>query len=219
MVYNHIFSYAVEQGYVLFNPVRDLKVPDGLPKKKVSAPPQDEIEKVKTSTDCTFGMFAYWAMYTGMRRGELLALEWSDVDIKKRRIKITKSLYHENNKPVVKEPKTKKSIGEVPILDTLLAKIKPQKRGLVFPNENYQHLTETQFQRQWELYCKETGITSTPHQFRHAYATMLFEAGIPPEEMQILLRHAQLSTTMDIYTDIREQKKTMVYDKVYSIDI
>ncbi len=48
---------------------------------------------------------------------------------------------------------------------------------------------------------------------------MLFEAGIPPEEMQILLRHAQLSTTMDIYTDIREKKQREVFEKVYAVDI
>ena len=209
----------MEIGDVPYNPARDLETPDGLTKKKITSPSQEDIKKVKKSTDCTFGMFAYWAMYTGMRRGELLALEWKDVDIENRIIKINKSLYHKSNKPHIKKPKTITSIGEVPILDKLLDKINPQKNGLVFANENGNYLTNAQFNKLWDAYKKETQIDATPHQFRHAYATMLFEAGIPPEEMQILLRHAQLSTTMDIYTDIREQKQKNVFEKVYNVDI
>lgn len=219
LIFNLIFKYAVEVGDIPSNPARDLSVPDGLAKRKITSPIQDDIDKVKVSTDCTFGMFAYWAMYTGMRRGELLALEWSDVDVKNRIIHINKSLYYENNKPCIKLPKTSTSIGTVPILDALLKKIKPRKKGLVFPNCDGKYITNSQFEVLWDAYQKETGITATPHQFRHAYATMLFEAGIPPEEMQILLRHAQLSTTMDIYTDIREKKQKEVFEKVYTIDI
>ncbi len=219
LIFNLIFKYAVEMGDIPYNPARDLEVPSGLPKQKITAPPQNEIEKVKQSYDCTFGAFAYWAMYTGLRRGELLALQWEDVDIKNRIITVNKSVYHINNRPHVKEPKTKTSIGTVPVLDALLKKIKKRRTGLVFPNQNGELISNTQFKRLWTLYQRETGITATPHQFRHAYATMLFEAGIPPEEMQILLRHAQLSTTMDIYTDIRDKKQKEVHKKVYSVDI
>jgi len=218
MVYNLIFKYAVEQGHILFNPARDLSVPNNLPKRKITSPSPEDIERVKKSTNCTFGMFAFWAMYTGMRRGELLALEWSDIDILNRTITINKSLYHENNHPKIKTPKTKTSIGKIPILDALMKKIKPSK-GLVFPNAAGTHITETQFQKLWKTYCAESGVTANPHQFRHAYATMLFENGIPPEEAQALLRHAQLSTTMDIYTDLREEKRKQIFEKVYSVDI
>lgn len=217
-IYNLIFRYAVEMGYVPFNPARDLSVPPDLPKEIIPPPSDEDIKLTKISTDCTFGMFAYWAMYTGMRRGELLALDWSDVDIENRTISITKSVYHVSNRPYIKKPKTETSIGKVPILDTLLSKIKPST-GLVFPNEHGELITETQFQRLWELYQKESGVKATPHQYRHAYATMLFEAGIPPEEAQALLRHAQLSTTMDVYTALREQKQKNIFKKVYSVDI
>ena len=217
-IYNLIFRYAVEMGYVPFNPARDLSVPADLPKEVIPPPTNEDIKLTKASTNYTFGMFAYWAMYTGLRRGELLALTWNDVDIEKRTISVTKSLYHVNNRPYVKKPKTETSIGKVPILDTLLSKITPSN-GIVFPNEHGEYMTETQFQRQWELYCNESGVKATPHQYRHAYATMLFEAGIPPEEAQALRRHAQLSTTMDVYTALREQKQNSIFQKVYSVDI
>ena len=59
-------------------------------------------------------------------------------------------------------------------------------------------MTEVQFQRQWELYQRETGLSITPHQLRHAYATILFEAGLDPKDAQKLLGHANISTTRDI---------------------
>lgn len=221
MVYNLIFKYAVENGYVLVNPVRDLSVPANLPKEKRTTPSSEDIRRVKDSLDLPFGLFAYWAMYTGMRRGEMLALEWNDVDVKNRTISITKSLYEEAGKPTTKLPKTETSYGKVPILDALLKVLPPasERTGLVFPNKDGEYLTSMQFQRKWNKYTAATGITATPHQFRHAYATMLYEAGIPPEEMQALLRHAQLSTTMDIYRDIRESKVKQIHEKVYSVDI
>lgn len=56
----------------------------------------------------------------------------------------------------------------------------------------------------YEAFQKETGAACTAHQIRHGYATALQEAGINPKTAQLLLGHAQLSTTMDIYTHIRE---------------
>lgn len=220
LIFNLIFKYAVEMGDVPFNPVRDLSVPPGLPKTKITSPSQEDIKIVKKSTNCTFGMFAYMAMYTGLREGELLALDWNtDVDKKNRIIHVNKSVYFKSNKACIKKPKTEASVGSVPILDKLYDKLKPKRKGPVFCDENGERLTKSQFEKLWKTYKKETGITATPHQFRHAYATMLFEAGIPPEEMQILLRHAQLSTTMDIYTDIRDNKQKQTFEKVYNIDI
>lgn len=220
LIYNLIGQYAVKHGYCLANPARDLSVGGNTRRRKITSPTSEDIDRVKKSTGCTFGLFAYWAMYTGMRRGELLALTWEDVDLEAKTISINKSLYHINNRPQVKLPKTEASLATVPILNALM-KVIPDKKpsGLVFQNESGTHITETQFHSLWVKYCKESGVTATPHQFRHAFATMLFEANIPPEEMQILLRHAQLSTTMDVYRDIRDRKIKQVHDKVYEVDI
>ena len=220
LVVSLICSYAVERGYCDYNVARDIKVPDGLSKKKVTAPTSDDISRVKASTNCMFGMFAYWLLYTGMRRGELLALDWSDVDVKKRIIHVRRSLYYVGNAPEVKEPKTKTSTGSIPLLDALLNVITPRNSGLVFPDpQTGTYITNKRFCTLWRKYQEESGVSATPHQFRHAFATMLFEAGIPAEKAQIILRHAQVSTTMDIYRDIRAEKMAELYKDVYSVDI
>lgn len=218
LVLNLIFSYAVVQGYADVNPVREIKIPDGLRREKRKAPLSDDIAKVKKAVNEDFGLFAYMALYTGMRRGELLALEWKDINIEERTISVNKSVYYIDNAPHIKKPKTETSIGVLPILDALLPHLHP-KKGLVFPNEKGELMLETQFRKKWAEYTAANEITATPHQFRHAYATMLYEAGVLAQDAQHLLRHAQIQTTIDVYTDLRESKRQEIHKKVYAVDI
>ena len=80
-------------------------------------------------------------------------------------------------------------------------------------------MTESQIYRAYNTYRRKTGVKATLHQLRHSYATMLFEANVPPEHAQRLLRHAQLGTTIDTYTDIRENKLKEIHESVYAVDV
>lgn len=218
LVYNLIFTYAVDNGDAMANVARDVSVPSNLPKRKVTMPSSDDIARIKASAEHPFGLFALMALYTGMRRGELLALNWEDIDRKNCVIRINKSIYFEHNRPKLKPPKTATSTGTVPILSALMPYLPAAKHGVVFSQDG-EYMPEKYFKTQWDNYCRDIGISCTPHQLRHAYATMLYENDIPPTEAQILLRHAQYSTTMNVYTDIRDQRQRQVFDRVKNIDI
>ncbi len=114
IVINQIMIYAVQNGYIDINPARDITIPKGLAKQQRKMPSQDDINKIKQCTDCTFGMFAYFAMYTGMRKGELLALQWKDIDLENRVIHVNKSVYNDHNIPKIKPPKTESGISRYP---------------------------------------------------------------------------------------------------------
>lgn len=217
MVINLICKYATANGYIPFNPARDISVPRGLAHEPRDMASDLDLARIKDSTDCTFGMFAYWILYTGLRRGELLALTWKDVDIKARTITVNKSVYHISNMPQVKEPKSAAGIRTVPLMDKLLEKIKPGK-GLVFPGSSGGHIKEMEFKRLWYAYAKESGVSCSPHQIRHAYATMLFENDIEVKDAQQLLGHAYATTTQDIYTHIRQTRKEKLNQKLLSVD-
>ncbi len=218
MVVNLIFKYAVSHGHARYNPARDVSLPRNLSKKERKLPTQDDIRKVKASVNVPFGMFAYWVLYTGCRRGELQALTWEDVDLKNNWINISKSLYYKNGKAALKLPKTEKGIRRIPLLRKLAEQIHPGT-GIIFSNIKGTYLTEYEFQECWAKYVEASGVTCTPHQLRHAYATMLYENKVDPKDMQQLLGHAQLSTTMDIYTHIREEYAKREQARLLDVDI
>lgn len=218
MIVNQIFKYAVQYGYVPVNPAREIDVPRGLSKQQRELPTPEEIATIKQTTDEPMGLFAYWIMYTGCRRSELLALTWDDVDLKARTITINKARYQLNNKTYIKEPKTAAGIRVVPILDKLLDVIPKKGKGLVFPYNGEMYM-ERRFELEWNKYRKKYGINCTPHALRHCYATMLYENDVNVKDAQQLLGHAQASTTQDIYTHIREQQAAKIRESLYHVDI
>ena len=220
MVCSMIFRYAVQSGLIPFNPARDLEVPRNLKKERRDIASDEDIKRVKEHYDAPFGAFAYWCLYTGLRRNELLALSWDDVDVENRQIRVTKSCFRDTDGKVkAKAPKTQSGVRTVPIPNKLAEKITPGK-GLVFPGESG-YMTNGMFERHWKHYVEASGVTCTPHQLRHAYATMLYEAGdkVSMEDAQYLLGHANIQTTKDIYTHIRDAKAEKIKESMLDIDI
>ena len=118
------------------------------------------------------------------------------------------------NVPNIKNnPKTEAGIREVPLLDCVY-KVLKRGRGdqLIFPNTKNELIRNGNFNRLWDKYRAETGLTITPHQLRHAYATMLYDAGVDVKTAQYLLGHANIQTTMDIYTHLSKQRKENAAD-------
>ena len=145
--------------------------------------------------------------YTGMRWGEALALKWEDIDFSRKQIKIERSVYYVSTRPAIKEPKTESGKRKVPLLQPLETALnhKRQKGYIFTPDHGKSLLWESQAQGLYKKFQKETGIEVTAHQIRHGYATALFEAGIEAKIAQKLLGHAQITTTLDIYTHVRDE--------------
>ena len=150
----------------------------------------------------SFGIFAYFLLYTGCRRGEALALRYEDIDYENKTILINKSLYWQGNKAEIKSTKTKAGTRSIILLDALAAKL-PKGTGYVFGGDA--PLTNTAFRRRWDKYIKISGVTATCHQLRHLFATILYECGIDEKLAQELLGHSSITVTRNVYTHIRRQ--------------
>lgn len=152
-----------------------------------------------------FGLFLMIAKYAGLRRGEILGLRFGDIDRDAKTIRVERSVYYVGNQPHVKAPKTKAGIRTVPLIDAL-ALILPEGKPNDYVFGKDQPLTNSRCRDMQDEFRQLTGIKATPHQFRHLYATLLYDAEIGAKDAQRLLGHAQFSTTMDIYTHVRDQR-------------
>jgi integrase len=211
-IFNFVFNHAILNGEILHNPASVIKCPKNLPKKSREFPSDEQIEIVKKSYKLHFGLFAYLLLYTGCRKGEALALRYEDINVENKTISINKSIEYLHNRPHIKAPKTKAGTRDIILLDILLDKLDTTQTGFIFGGT--EPLTEQTVRRAWERYKKESDITITPHQLRHAYATMLFEAGIDIKDAQDLLGHSTMAVTSDIYTHIKKQRKELTAEKL-----
>lgn len=201
-----IFQYAVLQGHILHNPADKIPIPKGLKSTNRGLPPAEDIQRVISGLSAPFGLFAYLLLYTGLRRGEALALRYEDIDRPENMIHVSRAMYYDTNTPVIKETKTEAGVRSVPLLPPLAEALPSAKRGLVFAGPDGGLLTQTMFRRRWVAYTKATGVTATPHQFRHLYATILAEAGIDEWITKEIVGHANITTTRNIYTHLREEQ-------------
>lgn len=212
-----VFRYAYINGYITSDPTQHIKTPKGIAAVHREAITEEQMKIVEASTECTFGLLAYFLMYTGLRKGEILALQWRDIDFVKKEIYITKSVCHHNNRPHIKSPKTQSGIRTVMLLDCLAEKLKTIKtknpNSYIFSDSDTP-LTNSQFQCRWEKYQKETELNITAHQLRHTFATILFEADINVKDAQNIMGHSDISVTQNIYTHIRKQRIKDTADKL-----
>ena len=213
-----IFLYAERNEYIIHNPCSLATIPKGLKREHRRAVTSDEMKIINNNLHVEGGLLAYFILYTGLRRGEVVALKWSDIDFKNKTINVTKSVAWHGNTPHIKSPKTETGKRKVILLDCLaevLEPLKKRKNDLVFPDENNELYKNSKLTRLWENYQKESGLIDvTPHMIRHGYSTMLFNAGLQAKDMQDLMGPAQISTTMDIYTDISKEHKEATRTKL-----
>ena len=209
VIYSGIFNYAAGRGWIMYNPALAVKMPKGLPQGKRRAPTDEEIKTICKSTDAPFGFFPFFLLCTGMRKGEALALTVDDIDFDNKEITISKSITHvDGSKPSVKSPKNGKT-RIVPIPDVLMKPLQEFCKGknILFPApKKGGYMSKRSYEYLWNEYCEATGLDLGAHNLRHGTATLLFESGVDLYTTQRILGHAKLSTTMEIYGELRDKQ-------------
>lgn len=224
------------------NPANNVPLPKAIkPPVKRSAPENSILQKIRDSATTTdFGLFALLLVSTGFRRGEALALKWEDIDFENKSISCIKSI---SFRGTAKEAGTKTEAGirAVPLLPDLESVLKKPDKAkstdyIFHSADPSKCMCESTYRRRWLNYCREMGFaedhpeevivkgkkkithhykpTLTAHFFRHGYATMLYDAGVDVYTAQKLLGHANVETTIAIYTHLRKERETASIDKL-----
>lgn len=202
----------------------------------------EQIKLIAALKDNYIGRGLLFALYTGMRRGEVLALRWSDYDKNEKTISITKALSRvrtynkDGNKTMltVTTPKTDTSIRTVPLIDKAVELLAEHKRkqerymelvgdyytdnDLIFSSSRGDYLDPGNFNRKLNKTVKKIGIAQiSPHALRHSFATRGLEAEVSLKAMQELLGHSSITVTGDIYTHILKEQKRKEISKLNDV--
>lgn len=167
--------------------------------------------------------------YSGMRVGEVLALNWDDIDFNEKTVDINKNLSQTKDSYTVSTTKTRSSNRLITLDDTTLYTLKKwrlrqrelllnngvTKIDFIFTGMNGEMVFRTDiYQRSKRLADKANLHNIGCHGFRHTHATILFEAGISPKEIQNRLGHSDISMTLDIYTHLTKKMEKSTVDKL-----
>lgn len=216
-----ILQYGVTMQAIQHNPARDVIIPRKQQNKehKVKFFSNQELKQfldyLEDLDQSSYENFFDYVLYktllaSGCRIGEALALEWSDIDLKKGIISISKTLnrYQETN-----TPKSKASLREIDIDKATVSLLKQYKKrqqvqswqlgrseGIVFTPFTTKYAYACLLRKRLQSHFKGAGVPDISfHGFRHTHATIMLYACIEAKDLQYRLGHSNISMTLNTY--------------------
>nr|WP_054756687.1 site-specific integrase [Liquorilactobacillus satsumensis] len=231
----NVFEYAVRLKLITDDPTKAVIRPSAKHQKVKIRNDKDIYytrEELKVFLKCMYDSDNYQGYtffrllsFTGMRKGEALALTWADINFKTRQITINKTQSNGYNHLVIQSTKTEASDRTIFIDQKSLSILKHWQKlqriellqfgfnsmdtkQLVFASQN-NTMHNPNKPRVWAVRVTQDYDLKhiSVHGFRHTYATLAIQGGMPPKELQAQLGHSDIKTTLDIYTSVTDQQK------------
>lgn len=158
--------------------------------------------------------------YTGLRIGELLALEYGDISFEGCTLSVSKSYQHINGKDVITPPKTPKSIRTVSIPEFLRDELKVYTDRIygVHRNSRIFPYTKSYFEHEMIRGTKDGQVKRIRlHDIRHSHASLLIELGFSPLAVADRLGHEKVETTLNTYSHLFPHKRDEVAEKLQKL--
>lgn len=227
-----VFNLAIDNRIADYNPAQNVRIPKAAVKSR-RLPIDDEQIAWIENTPHRAQNAAMLMLFAGLRRGEVLALTWKDINFENRTLSVSKSVEYATNLPRIKPcAKTEAGNRTIPLPSLLLSYLKSQPKNSLYvcPDADGSVMTAGAWRRLWESYMTDLDFkygvrlrpikskyapykgnmvikTFTAHQLRHTYATMLYDAGVDILTAKELLGHNDIKTTLDIYTHLSRTRK------------
>jgi integrase len=167
----------------------------------------------------------FLAAYTGMRKGEMLALSWDDINLDEKYINISKTLYKITNEYVVNEPKTASSIRKIYFDDDIERVLKKQRvkqnleklknggvyqdNNLVFAQEDGGYVNPSAVNQLFLRFIRQINVPRIRfHDLRHTHATILLQMGVNPKLVADRLGHSSVKITLDVYSHVTKDMRS-----------
>lgn len=233
-IINRVFKYAVHLDIIQTNPVdRIIRPKQQKPRKEKIALTKEELNQFLTlaKKDARPVLYTAWhtLAYTGLRRGELLGLEWSDIDFENKTISVNKTLVTVNGSLYTQSPKTKRSTRTISLDDATIQVLKNWKleqkkqffkndvksKDIVITNIKGSYLDFAYFRDELKKFLSTHNLKRfSVHSLRHTHASLPFEAGIEPKTISDRLGHSNIQTTLNMYTHLNDKQRSDVADRL-----
>ncbi len=216
-----VFDYAVKQQMVSSNPCRNVTLPTIVQKERnvyTMEEVQHILELFETEKEKypQFVMFFTLAVFTGLRRGELLGLEWKDIDWENNLLSVVRTSEYTKEKGIYTDtPKTESSVRFIKLPPEVMQKLKEfqewqnsykAKLGTkwvecdrLFTKTDGSPMGMRQPYKYFERFCERTGMRFVNiHSFRHFNASVLINNGVDVKTVQGCLGHSCATTTIPV---------------------
>lgn len=223
---------AVNDGIIPTYPLRGVKLPT-VTHDKVLALTREEATRFLASVHNPKHHNLYWvALYTGLRRSELLGLRINDIDVKNKTLTVNQTVLNVGGNIVISQTtKNKSSHRTISIDDQTLQVIRNQEKiifkermaamnyennNLLFARPDGRPYDPKYISRRTKAYGRKAGMPEafSFHTLRHTHATLLVKAGVHFKVIQYRLGHATFAQTMDTYSHITPAMESSVVDKL-----
>ena len=205
---------AVEERLIHSNPAIGCKLPP-LKGKEMKVLTQEEIQRflIQAKAEGMYELFLL-ELTTGMRRGELLALRWEDLNFATGKLHIDKQVNPVGGKLVISEPKTKAANRTIILPPAMLEVLAEYKRGifsdLMFPSrmKPNQPVDPGYVRKRLQVILKRAGCKRIRfHDLRHTFATMSLENGMDVKTLSTIIGHVSSATTLNTYTHVTDEMR------------
>jgi len=210
-----VFNYGKKIGLMSENPAEGIDKLTVKHKEMHFLEPKEIVKMLDKAKQFypDFHAMLFTAVFTGMRKGELLALTWDCVDFKENTAYVNKSIFGGK----LQDPKTKASIRKIKLSDELVETLQNHKEeqkkqlkknkkrnmgNIVFCNENGKHLDPDNFiDRRFKPVLGKAKFKKHIrwHDLRHTFASLLISKNFPPKYIQHQMGHSSIQITMDRY--------------------
>lgn len=234
MTIKALFRAAAVDRMIPYSPAEGIKLPKGLHDGSHRALTKEELAdihaaagalEIRTRQPHRFALPVMLMIYAGLRRGEVAAFDLSsDVDLDGGLLHISRSVSYVTNEPQVKRPKSRAGIRTVPIFPPLRPFLEGRSGFAARPSTSSQArnvernaglpITRQAFHLAFREFMAMAGVDCTPHDLRHTFFTILYDAGVDVKTAQRWGGHATAAVTMNIYTHLSAERETTSADLV-----
>lgn len=221
-----IFKKGVELELIYKNPLQDVQKPKMDKIKQKSWSVEQAIKFLEVAESRSKYYLAYYlALQTGMRIGEVLGLHWSDIDIEGKMIHVNHTLTLTEGRYVIGPVKTESSDRHIPASTNLIQKLLEHKQTskytsdvMVFQTANGKNVNPFTLRYLMKKICEEFDLPLIRfHDIRRTHTSILIDEGVSPKVVSQRLGHSDVSITLNIYTDVFDQRQVEATDKIDEI--